>query len=101
LSEGSSSFIGSRAKPKRKKGDFMQSAERSDSNGGSGSIATVQASVVHKATGPRTEPGKQRSKQNALKHGIFSQAVVLEWESRAEYDSLLRELQNDIKPVGS
>ena len=29
------------------------------------------------ATGPRTAAGKERSKLNAVKHGIFSKAVVL------------------------
>src|SRR5260221_138995 len=44
---------------------------------GSGSEATIedtakQPSRVKKASGPRTAEGKQRSKRNALKHGIFS-----------------------------
>jgi len=34
--------------------------------------------------GPRTAQGKYRSKHNALKHGIFSEVVVLKAESRDE-----------------
>jgi hypothetical protein len=40
------------------------------------------------ATGPRTELGKQRSSQNAIRHGIFSEAILLKGESQAGFDSL-------------
>jgi hypothetical protein len=55
---------------------------------------------VHKATGPRTPQGKQRSKFNALKHGLQSKAVLLQDESRAEYGSLLTGLREDLQPQG-
>ncbi len=58
------------------------------------------SSVATKATGPRTPSGKKRSKYNALKHGILSGAVVLKGESRAEYDSLLKDLWETIQPEG-
>jgi len=45
-------------------------------------------SPAPRATGPRTPGGKQRSRRNALKHGIFSGSVLLKGESRAEYNSL-------------
>jgi len=54
-------------------------------------------SGVRGATGPRTQRGKQKSKSNALKHGIFSKVVLLKEEPRAEFDSLLRGLRNDFK----
>jgi hypothetical protein len=38
---------------------------------------------TRKGTGPRTALGKERSKHNALKHGIFSKIVVLEGEPRS------------------
>ena len=44
---------------------------------------------VQQATGPRTELGKRRSSSNATKHGIFSKAVLINGESRAELQSLL------------
>ena len=53
---------------------------------------THSNSIVRRATGPRTERGKQNSKNNALKHGIFSQVVLLKSEARAKLNSLLRVL---------
>src|SRR5690349_19931749 len=53
------------------------------------------------ATGPRTLSGKERSKNNALKHGIFAKTVVLRTESRAEFDNLLNGFQEDFHPVGA
>ena len=42
-----------------------------------------------------------RSKYNALKHGIFSKVVLLNDESRSEFDSLLNGLVEDFKPGGT
>jgi len=53
------------------------------------------------ATGPRTSLGKNRSRRNATKHGIFSSVVVLPGESRADYESLLSALCSSFDPVGS
>ena len=44
--------------------------------------------VSGQATGPRTEVGKGRSSRNAIKHGIFSKAILLKEESRAEFELL-------------
>ncbi len=63
---------------------------------GSGSI-----SLVRKATGPRTPQGKERSKHNAVTHGIFSKAVVLKGESQADFDALLSALYQDRQPEGA
>jgi hypothetical protein len=57
--------------------------------------------VVRGSTGPRTAQGKGRSKNNALKHGIFAKVVVLPGESPAEFDALLNGLRNDFQPVGT
>lgn len=56
---------------------------------------------TRKSTGPRTSAGKERSKHNATKHGIFSNVALLSNESRSEFDSLLSGLQNDFKPDGT
>jgi hypothetical protein len=61
----------------------------------------ISSSVGRRSTGPRTRLGKEKSKRNSLKHGIFSEAVVLTTESRAEYQSLWKQLHKDIKPVGA
>jgi hypothetical protein len=41
---------------------------------------------TQKSGGPRTQQGKDKSKLNALKHGFFSKAVLLEDDSREEFD---------------
>jgi hypothetical protein len=51
-------------------------------------------------TGPRTKQGKERSKRNALKHGIFSQAILSKDESPAELESLRKKLRKDLRPAG-
>jgi hypothetical protein len=66
--------------------------------------ATVQpraGSASRGSTGPRTQLGKDHSKQNALTHGIFSKEVVLKRESRTEFDALLSGLRDDFQPVGT
>lgn len=57
--------------------------------------------IIRKSSGPRTAAGKQRSKYNARKHGIFSQETVLKGESRPQYESVLAGLLDDFQPVGS
>lgn len=44
---------------------------------------------------------KKRTNLNALKHGLFSRVIVLEWESHAEYLSLLKGLRADFSPHGT
>lgn len=36
-----------------------------------------------------------------MKHGIFSKVVLLEWEPRAEFDSLRNGLRDDLEPEGT
>jgi hypothetical protein len=57
--------------------------------------------TAHKATGPKTRQGKQRSKLNALKHGLFFKDVLLPGESRSAYRSLLDGLRDYWHPVGT
>jgi hypothetical protein len=54
-----------------------------------------------KDRGPRSRQGKENSKYNALKHGIFSKVVLLENEPRAEFNSLLRGLRIQFEPNGT
>ena len=79
----------------------MQIPEKSNSSEQSEESAAAPISVVRGATGPRTQRGKQKSKSNALKHGIFSKAVLLKEEPRAEFNSLLRGLRDDFRPEGT
>jgi hypothetical protein len=55
---------------------------------------------VRRATGPRTAQGKERSKFNALKHGLFSKVLLLKGESWTGYLSLLNGLRDDLQPHG-
>jgi hypothetical protein len=50
--------------------------------------------------GPRTQLGKLRSSRNAIKHGIFSTANLLEGESREELESLAASLRQALHPEG-
>ena len=52
------------------------------------------------ATGPRTDAGKARSSQNAVKHGIFSQNPVIPGENTAEWDTFCKEIVQSHAPIG-
>jgi hypothetical protein len=49
--------------------------------------------------GPRTAIGKSRTRYNAMKHGIFSQVVLLPGDSRRAYHALLVGLMRSFNPV--
>ena len=51
--------------------------------------------------GPSTQRGKERSRRNAVKHGIFAKVVLLDSEPNAQFDALLRGLRDDLRPVGT
>src|SRR5713101_3713054 len=79
--------------------------ERNNSSGNKSGAATaanfaIPSSLTRRATGPRTPQGKERSKFNARKHGLFSKAVLLQDESRTEYDALLNGLVENFQPQG-
>ena len=50
------------------------------------------------STGPRTEEGKQRSSQNALKHGLLAKRTVIPGEDPAEFDAHLTRFQETFNP---
>jgi hypothetical protein len=60
----------------------------------------TKRAAARKATGPRTTQGKNRSRLNAIKHGLYFKAVLLEGESEADYLSLLGGLQDYYWPEG-
>jgi hypothetical protein len=60
--------------------------------------AATPHSLVRRATGPRTRQGKETSKHNAHKHGIFSEEVVLKGESREEFGSFQKSLRKAFQP---
>ena len=58
-------------------------------------------SLTRKSTGPRTPAGREKSRHNAVKLGIFANAVLLRDESRLEFNSIWRGLRRTLKPVDS
>ena len=58
-------------------------------------------SLSHKGTGPRSSAGKQRSKNNAVKHGGSAKQLLLKGESLADNEALWNGLWQDLKPRGT
>ena len=50
------------------------------------------------STGPRTDEGKQRTSQNALKHGLLARDAVLPGEDPAVFDRHFRDFEDTIEP---
>jgi len=54
------------------------------------------------STGPRTPEGKARSSQNALKHGLYAKAIIIESpdfkEDPEEYQALVDSLYDELQP---
>ena len=51
------------------------------------------------STGPRTEPGKQRSSLNALRHGLTAQTAVLPNEDAEAYQLHIQQFLDEYKPA--
>ncbi|MCC6861448.1 MAG: hypothetical protein IT158_22965 [Bryobacterales bacterium] len=49
--------------------------------------------------GPVTPRGKRRSSQNAIRHGLFAQCVLLSNESQEAFEGLLRDYLNRFLPT--
>jgi hypothetical protein len=54
---------------------------------------------AQKCTGPRTEAGKEKSSQNALKTGLDAKSEVLRFESRPDYEALIAEFYARYHPT--
>ncbi|HTS48058.1 MAG TPA: hypothetical protein VMH05_08940 [Bryobacteraceae bacterium] len=53
-----------------------------------------------KSHGPKTEAGRKRSSQNAIKHGLTSQTLVLPTEDPEEFQQLLTSYLDQFQPDG-
>ena len=53
------------------------------------------------STGPLTSEGRAKSSQNALKHGLTSQTVVLACEDQIEYNRQLASYNETYNPIGA
>ena len=62
--------------------------------------ATNRANSMH-STGPRTEAGKQRSSQNALRHGLTAQTAVLPNEDPEAYQRHVQQFLDEYQPANS
>lgn len=50
------------------------------------------------STGPKTLQGKTVTAQNALKHGFFSKEILLDGESKKDFESLKMEFYDQFNP---
>ena len=57
-----------------------------------------RANAAH-STGPRTDAGKQRSSQNALRHGLTAATVVLPSEDQAQYEAHRLQFFDEYQPA--
>jgi len=66
------------------------------------SVAQIQAnrSNAQKSTGPRTAQGKAVASQNAVKHGLLAEQVVIHGEDPAQFDLYREGMLADLAPVG-
>jgi hypothetical protein len=64
---------------------------------------TPPAEIIpaQKRRGPRTATGKRISSENARTHGLLSKVTVLKNESQSDFNSLLKGLRKDRRPVGT
>jgi hypothetical protein len=63
-----------------------------------GRAAINRANAQH-STGPRTEPGKQRSSLNAIRHGLTAASPVLPSEDPAAYEAYGRQFIDEYQPA--
>jgi hypothetical protein len=61
----------------------------------------LKAQTFPKRGGPTTLRGKQNSRLNATKHGIFAVGIIRQRESEAEYLNMVEEMVETLQPVGS
>ena len=63
-------------------------------------LAANAANARH-STGPRTTEGKNRSSQNASRHGLTAREVLIAPGEQEEFDHLVADYQADVKPQGA
>jgi hypothetical protein len=56
---------------------------------------------AQKSTGARTDAGKARVSRNATQHGLCSTIAVMSDESRADFELLLNDLNEEHQPQGT
>jgi len=61
--------------------------------------ATINRANSQHSTGPRTQPGKNRSSQNALTHGLSAHSALLPSEGPAAYEEHCRRFHDEFQPA--
>jgi hypothetical protein len=59
------------------------------------------STTMSRATGPRTPAGKRRSSKNAVSHGFWARHVILDGESRTEFENLHQALRKEWQPTNA
>jgi hypothetical protein len=62
--------------------------------------ATNRANSLH-STGPRTDPGKQRSSLNALRHGLTARTAILPTEDPEAHQRHIQQFLDEYQPANS
>ena len=63
--------------------------------------AAINRANSQYSTGPRTEPGKERSSLNALRHGLTARTTVLPTEDLEAYHRHIQQFLDEYKPATS
>jgi hypothetical protein len=63
--------------------------------------AAINRANSQKSTGPRTEAGKNRSKLNALRHGLTGHTIVLPTEDQSAYQRHSQAFLAEYQPKGA
>jgi hypothetical protein len=53
------------------------------------------------SSGPKTDAGRNRSRMNALRHGLTGQVTTMTEEDRAAHDTFSKALMKDLAPEGA
>jgi hypothetical protein len=61
--------------------------------------AAVNRANSQHSTGPRTQPGKQRSSRNSLRHGLTAQTAVLPTEDPEAYQRHIQQFLDEYAPA--
>jgi hypothetical protein len=80
---------------------FPNGATRPNGHDRAADRAATNKANAQKSTGPRTEAGKQRSKLNALRHGLTGQTVVLPTEDHSAYLRHSQSFLDECQPKGA
>jgi hypothetical protein len=66
-----------------------------------GEETKTEPSAKRVSTGPRSDAGKRRSSRNAIRHGLFTDAVVIAGESVTGFRALVRAIKEDLGITGA